>query len=746
MYNIRFALLFAIAFAALFLGSFSVRAQETGPPTCGSDLEEALKAHPEYRADMERHREFVRRREAEAATAAKTFDLPEDTESWYIIPCVVHVVWGERVDSISKARVRQQFVDLFNDLRVVPGTRGFGAGADTRVELALATIGPDGKPTDGILYHYDPELTDLRRGRESDELKQKYSWDRKKYLNFWLCSTIVTQGGQPLGGYAHFPNFPSDFEDGIVVKTETWGTGARPGEYDATATHEVGHWINLFHTFQGGCGDHSNCEMTGDGVCDTPPVANSEFKRPSERMNTCTEGSAETPDNPRNYMDYSSPSIQTNVFTAGQARRAILTMQDPGYYQRYPLWQDDNLEETGAGPWGEIRAYFWSDRQHACPGQQVRMTSYSAGRPHVFEWIFEGGEPATSNEQYPEVAFAEPGAYDVTLIVENLSGRRDTMVREDFIIIDGAEPRALPFTEDFEAEPEVARGLPEGWRADKRYYDTYSISEWRHNAFVGFEYDSADPEPQGALEMPLYTYAAFDHVERLNLPALNLSSAQNPLLSFRYAYSPLIHENKVELTRGVQRAYINRYSDTLAVQISDDCGETWTDLWRSGGENMKTTAATARSNDRGENGLFAPKNDNDWGEAVIDLAAYAGAPDARLRLEVVTGFGNNLFFDNFVVEDVVSVAEPVVRALEAARLAPNPSADAARLLLDLPEPARVTLEVFDLSGKKVAAAAALELSPGNHELEAPVAGLPAGVFQLRVGANERARVLRLIRR
>jgi hypothetical protein len=243
----------------------------------------------------------------------------------YHITVVVHVVYHAAAENISDAQVKSQIAVLNKDYRAKNTDRNKapavwkGLVADPMIEFSLADTDPSGQPTNGITR----TQTQKNSFGDDDTVKAAASgghdpWPTDRYLNLWACRL-----GGGLLGYAQFPGGPAA-TDGVVILNTAFGSSGiakAPFNLGRSATHEVGHFLNLRHIW----GDTPDCSGS-DFVDDTPNAESPNFGEPVFPHISC--GNGPNGDMFMNYMDYVDDDAMV-MFTPGQVSRMHATLDGP---------------------------------------------------------------------------------------------------------------------------------------------------------------------------------------------------------------------------------------------------------------------------------------------------------------------------------------------------------------------------------------------------------------------------------
>ncbi|NMM47808.1 T9SS-dependent choice-of-anchor J family protein [Marinigracilibium pacificum] len=298
---------------------------------CATDQvhERLLKTDPQYA----RRQAEIEKLTRQFSENFETMRLSGDT---VIIPCIVHVVYANSNENISDAQVQSQIDRLNKDFSATNSDYN-----NTPAEFAGVRSG------DTFIRF---ELIETKRYANSrdtwgtnDLVKSTYPpIEPARILNMWVADI----GGGILG-YAQFPG-GNPATDGVVMSPQYFGDATAPGgsnfflsapfDRGRTATHEVGHWLNLRHIWGDG-----NCNAD-DFVSDTPVAGNPNYGCPAAGTNSC-------PNNPgndmfMNYMDYVDDACMF-MFSAGQDNRMQATFANGGGREGFLL---DPVYNPGGNP------------------------------------------------------------------------------------------------------------------------------------------------------------------------------------------------------------------------------------------------------------------------------------------------------------------------------------------------------------------------------------------------------------
>ncbi|HEX2532721.1 MAG TPA: M43 family zinc metalloprotease, partial [Chitinophagaceae bacterium] len=326
-----------------------------------------------------------------------------DDNTIITVPVVFHIVHSNPA-SVPDKVILDALADL-NDAFSRAGAYSGSKGVDTRIRFCLAKKDGDGGITTGITRIESFFANSLNPLIEDHRLKNLVQWDPARFINIWYISSMEMevmakfQCGDWLrmkaGGYATMPP-GGGATDGIVVTA-----------FGQMLAHEMGHYLGLYHTFEGLDCRNYDCTVDGDKVCDTPPelTLSSTCTLPDNSCGTDTLSGykKDTLDIQSNFMDYGNGGC-ANMFTRGQAQRmrAVIGTVRSG------------LTDVPCTPpcTEKLTAVFTRNNPFPIQGQTVSFTNKTAGADR-FEWLVNGTVVSTATD-YSRL-FAAQGKYKVTL-------------------------------------------------------------------------------------------------------------------------------------------------------------------------------------------------------------------------------------------------------------------------------------------------------------------------------------------
>lgn len=624
----------------------------------------------------------------------------DDDEEIYIIPLVVHVIHDNGVGNISYEQIVDGVRILNEDLRRMnadsSSTREVFKpfAADSRIEFRLAKIDPDGNCTNGVVRINDSFFA----YNGNDDAKQLSMWPTDKYFNYWLADHLPTSGEGTLLGYARFPWWGITSTYGVMQRHDRFGSiGTAANSDGRTTSHEVGHCLGLYHTFQGGCGD--DCSDSGDRVCDTPPVDERSWVCALAQNSCGNDMDGPSPftedvmDQVENYMSYNNCQ---NMFSEGQKVRMRFYLENISELQN--LVSQSNLEATGVFDDPLLcEADFEADRKSVCVGQTVEFSdmSFDSEMIESREWHFEGGYPETSNDSVVGVVYDEPGEYAVELIVSDGSNYVNKVIQEYIYVEESATHNLVDGFETYNTSLDQTEEWTVITSDPGRAWEIVSDAAYEGDKSV---FVNNLGKPSG-------------RVEQMVSQAYNLSDKEEMVLSFYYAYAPRSGSD-----------------DVLRLKFSHNCGESYLIRQTISGNSLQTAPTS--------NVPFYPESQAEWKYFEMPLHSGYLVENFKLLIEFKSGDGNNIFIDNINLYDPATVSTQQIELDNFVKAYPNPNSGDFFIDYRLVNTSQVDMALFDISGRIVLNKSLGQMSSGAYTEQMNIQHLPGGVYFLQMNIDD----------
>lgn len=570
-----------------------------------------------------------------------------DQETWSI-PVVVHIVHRTGIpvgtaENLTDSQITD-VIELTNNLYAHTGGATFPnpfSGTDVGIQLCLAARDESGNPTGGIVRHESNSLS--TNNFTTYNTQNALYWNTTQYLNIYIVYDIT---GATASGYSSLASAHGQTYDGVVIKYDSW--------WEKLLAHETGHYFNLYHTFEGGC-PNNNCLTDGDRVCDTPPkgVAGGTFFPTCTPSNSCpsTDDDDTSVNNPfrpvalgglgnqndsnENYMDYSGGCWA--AFTQAQRSRMRASLNSI----RSSLLNTETcmpFASDNAGIQNIVFPVSWVCNTTFAPvvtlvnagTNSLTSATISVETNEVlqynFPWTGSLLPGAALELVLPEITVPS-GEHTLTVYTLQPNGNTDAYPANDekcMLFAYQSPVTDLPFCNDLENGV-----LPEIWQYQNQdgqvTFDAYLLNNCAQNGNYVLRYNSFG-----------YNIGNNGTTDRFLLPPVDLGSYESALLSF-------------------DRAYIQTFANlitTLTVEVSTDCGLTYTTVYQAAESALASVAGT-------ETTSWQPSGCSQWAAQNIDLTPYTGQIVViRFGVTLSGVYGQNLYLDNICITGVPACPPP----------------------------------------------------------------------------------------
>ena len=676
---------------ALALLSFAAHSQEKIQPC---NTYEAMEQHfaedPQARINYEAAQaELQANLENSASKPSSAFE--------YTVPVVFHVLYECNGQTITDAALVTALQEInrdyarasFDTSQIVQPFKSSYIPSD--IKFMLAKKDPNGNCINGIVRHLDSKThwqQSLANGGASNGY-WSYTWDPTKYMNVYIVAEIVPQGtvvgGGTIVGYTFRPGTwaSGNSHDAIVYDMDfitTTGSGTTPKS--RSLSHEMGHWLNLAHTF--GNTNNPGTTCSDDGITDTP-ITKGEFGGcASSLTSACTQTNPAMVglNNVQNIMNYSDCPKN---FTTGQtnAMRSTLAGTTSG---RNNLYTVNNLSFTGVNDPGlcsPIAEFFSTNCSYTvCAGSTLSMKDFSGNAVITnIAWAADNGAVVASpNASITSILFPNVGTSNVSFTASSAQGT-DTKVRTVTVMDNtpGFGPVAM---ESFESP-----GIPANWNVVNPDNDGVL---WTQTSNAAYD-QSSSYMIAGASNPP-------GNSDILQMPIMDVLNNQGNILEFAYAY----------------RQQASNQTDVLRIEGSRDCGGTWQTIYTLNANAMQSLSGGVGTDD------FVPTVDQ-WKIYTIsshpNWQNYKSSSSVMVRfnfIEGTNGYGNNMYIDAINFYSTVGVNE-LTKSIRY-NVYPNPTNGETNVNFNLNDPATIKISVLDIMGREVLPATENNYSAGEQTI------------------------------
>ena len=718
-------LLLAIIFVA-----GKINAQTIIP--CGTDEMAKIykQGHPEiaiYEQQLEDQiSKYLNHTDMRKYAAKRTSTHTSDTD-YYDIPLVVHVMhnYGPELLDDNKIYTLVAEMNRFYSLQydyssVIPPFKPYVGKANFRFHLA--TKDPNGNPTKGITHHF----TYLTTG--GDDQAKMDQWPPSSYVNIWFEARIGAQ--IPNGIIVAYATQPPSaaaypFSDGIICNysfINDTSTGHAGGSVD----HEMGHIMNLYHTFGHTNNPHTNVSGScndDDGVDDTPPTegnlggcnlydtvcANNYWKLYTNVSGGDSLVNYPDTSNEQNIMNYADCKV---MFTKGQVERMRAALNSD-VANRNNLWDSTNLVITGAlSPLPDlapvvdfsprlannsILSWFTCPNTplkfaNNCWGDTLQSVTWTFGNTADVPSVTYTGSSVTSAVT---TGFKDAGWLNLTIAATGNHSSLTTTANfpRSVFIADPVGVNGASYFQEFSG-PDTAKWPTFNYYNNEFKWQPANVGMYDNNSMEYVGYDYRLNTTLGLF--PTTGTPLGDYDDMFSIPMDLSMFSGNCYLNYNYSGA----------SRSGRPMDIN---DTMVIDYSIDHGKTYQTLAKLTKGDLDNKGAYAMP--------YVPTGPSDWAPMGLYIPSVArttytvfrfryrpstsGGPDGTPASGFLGSTGNNFYIDRINFSQwPAAVANVAIGDLDIA-VAPNPTSGDAYVIIKDGNNMTAKIVVTDITGKTV---------------------------------------------